>query len=307
MPGAWSGEVGAGCALPVDCRGGLLCLGGTCQPPRNVEAFTAVSCAPEPPENPPRAYFSLSQPGDTGEFFRLPFPNDLYDGRVPGLGARGYAAHPRPGAGFLPLDPLGVYLDALAEENTPYGTNPAVFLRFSHEPDFESFRRPGAVRLYDLTPSNESADGTQGPKEIRRRWWATGWGNRFLCWNNLVVRPNNWAEPLKPNHTYAMVVTDAITTSGDAETGVLPEPMGRDTDFAAIVGPIRPVDPVLGAAWDVYAPLRLLISDIQEGRLSTEPERVGQTVIGGTLFTVGDPQTRARGFTGQCPARWCLF
>ncbi len=81
-----SGDVGADCTTAADCFAGLACNEKKCGPPLpgmpsfGGSLWQGVQCDAPNPDNV-HAYFEVpgvnDPPGVTGDFFRLPFPNDV--------------------------------------------------------------------------------------------------------------------------------------------------------------------------------------------------------------------------------------
>ncbi|HEX2874355.1 MAG TPA: hypothetical protein VHP33_24040, partial [Polyangiaceae bacterium] len=128
-----TGDVGAECASSGDCFGGLGCFQNTCAvAPPGVPPFGqpwgGVECT-KPVDADVKAYFEV--PGavgaDEGDFFRLPFPTDVRkDGDTLDL-----SNFPTPGSSLLGVDPVQLYVDAVTENDSGWGTYPTVLFRFS--------------------------------------------------------------------------------------------------------------------------------------------------------------------------------
>lgn len=250
---AGTGDLGVACAQTSDCRGGLLCVARSCQAFLTVKPWEGAKC-PEEKDLPPKIHFRVPRAGDSGDdFYRLPFPNDIRkkNGKVSLTG------HPRPGARFLPFDPVERYFEAIEAESTGFGTNQAVFFRFSRDPNFDSIKKAGGVAIYNITPGSPEYGLALG-----HSWHANTGGGRYICPRFMVVRHWYWdrarrqgyADPLRPGTTYAVVLGRVITDAAGAT-------MEPDDDFKAMLAGNPPAGPELAAAWQAYAPLRAWIAD----------------------------------------------
>jgi len=179
------------------------------------------------------------------DFYRLPFPNDIRkrNGRINMQG------HPRPGSSLvLSFDIVDRYITAIEADSTGFGTNQAVYLRFSRDPQLATLSLSGAVALVDITPGSPDYGHT---KSIT--WAESNPPTEYLCNRHMMIRPA-FGQPLRPGTTYAAIVRQTATdTDGHA--------FGQDADFAAMLTASAPVDPDLAAAWAAYAPLRLYFGD----------------------------------------------
>jgi hypothetical protein len=280
LPGG-SADLNAACESSIDCLAGFGCgvpldgegVGAVCLPPGQAEIpeFEGVSCQGDSStlDPPLRMYFEI--PGsDSGEFYRLPFPNDarLVAGR-PDL-----AAHPTPGLVPLGFDAVRTYADAVTASQDGFGLNQSVLMRFSGRLDFASLMAGGE------SPTHYLVDITPGSNEYNQLqpvfWQAATAGNKYICHNWLAMRPST-GRPLNANTTYAAIVTgQARGEDGSA--------LVADDHFAAMLSGNRPSG-TLGAPWDVYEPLRDWMRD-QE--ISTVE------IVGAAVFTTGDPRAVTR-------------
>lgn len=278
---AGEGDVGTACEGITDCLAGLLCQPTNADP--NVKA-----CSPLDPTNlpsavwtglecPPEAagavsYFRVPRGADDGDFFRLPFPNDVR------RTATGLDLHGFPSAGDLfgiGVDFVGSYAMTASQDLTGFATNPVVYFRFSR-PYVGASKE--SILLFDIT------QGTPEYGKALSRAWGVSSGSvtRYVCENWINVRTNS-GEPLLPNHTYAALLTTGITTS----TG---EAFSRDTDFAALLAGAAPSDPALSKAYGDYAPLRTFLASPQAaGKVSPD------AVLNAAVFTTQDPTTLIKG------------
>jgi hypothetical protein len=179
------------------------------------------------------------------DFYRLPFPNDIrkHNGRISLQG------HPRPGVNFLlGFDVVDRYIRAIEADSTGFGTNQAVYLRFSRDPDVTTFNQAGAVALVDITPGSPDYGHT---KSIT--WTEGNPATAYLCNRHMMIRPA-FGQPLRPGTTYAAILRQTVhDTSGNA--------FGQDPDFTAMLASSAPADADLAAAWPAYAPLRSYLGD----------------------------------------------
>ena len=240
-----TGDLGAACSKASDCMGGLICSLGKCQTFETIEPWQGAVCPPPPATAGARVIFDVPQPGDTSEdFYRLPYPNDI---RKSG-GKLSLAGHPRPGARYLPFDPVQSYIDLAEQDLTGFGTNPTIYFRFTTNPTAVSAQMPGVVSLVNVTATSPEYGMTREilPPEVR-----TGKGF-YVCAPYLIVHPV-WGNPLRPGETYAAVIRQGLTD----DTGAA---FQRDDDFGMLLTPTV-TSTGLGAAWAAYAPFRQWIGD----------------------------------------------
>ncbi len=271
------GDVGADCATAGDCFAGLTCAAGKCgltpagAPSFGVTNWQGVSCE-SPSAGKVRAFFEV--PGatnpapQTGDFFRLPFPNDV---RIDG-GKLNLDGFPTPGSDLLGFDPVQRYVDAIVASDKAWGTYPTAIFRFSGAINFDTFKPKSGgapVSWVDVTAGTPEYASSSG-----LYWFASGPRTKYVCDNWLGVRRPQGA-PLVPGHTYAVWVT----TDGKSEKN---EAIERSTQLAALLGPSAPSDPVLAKAHTAYAPFRAYLSD-----KAIDPA----TILNATVITAGDVRT----------------
>jgi hypothetical protein len=259
-------DVGGACTTSADCFGGLACASKVCAPlppsnggsPLGLPSWKGVDCAEE--TGPTQAYFRVPRGKDDGDFFRLPFPNDVRrkDGH-PSLGG-----FPSPGADLLGFDVVDRYLRDVERTATGFTTYPTITMRFSGEFDFDSLRAEGALHWVEF-----DASGVGTP--VGFAWGATTGRSAYVCPNSLSARPYP-GEPLQPGHTYAFIVT---TKAVDAKK----QPIAIAPDLAALLDPAVPTDPALAAVHPSYKVLRDYAPTV--GGASK--------IVNATVFTVGDP------------------
>jgi predicted esterase len=288
-----TGDWGAACSTSADCFAGLVCWSGACaiaplggDGPVFGEPWPGVECD-EPVETGVKAYFEV--PGaagaDEGDFFRLPFPTDV---RRAGnkLDLSGF---PTPGDKLLGVDPVQLYVDAITENDSGWGTYPTVIFRFSGPFLFGTFARD-AVQFIDVT------EPAQGRNVGWQRFYTDGRSN-YVCDNFVAVQPPT-GSPLEPGHTYAVyIVSEAngltllergeqhedpaenCSIDGADGTPVCDVPVGRSQNMAAVLAAAVPADPALKAAHGAFSPLRAYLA--AKGLPTAN-------VLTASVFTVGE-------------------
>ena len=237
-------DVGGACKKSGDCFGGLACADGVCAtlppnpsgpPPLGLPTWKGETCADDP--GPVKAYFRVPRGTGDGDFYRLPFPNDI---RTKG-GHPDLTGHPSPGPYMLGFDPVDRYLRDVEQSADGFSTYPTAIFRFSGNVDFESLKAAGVVRLVDVTPAGSGDDLGYG-------WSATTARGKYVCENALFLRVSTGA-PLLPAHTYAAIITTGVK---DAKANLV----AKSDDLTAVMGATAPADPTLAVAWAAYKPLR---------------------------------------------------
>ncbi len=279
---AGEGDLGSACQGVTDCLAGLLCQPSaadpsmrTCSPldPTNLPSsiWTGLACPPE--AEAAVAYFRVPRGTDDGDFFRLPFPNDVRRLST-GLDLSGF-----PSSGDLlgiGVDFVGSYVAAASQDLGGFATNPVIYFRFSRP---YAGANASTVHLVDITPGTPEFG-----LPLSREWGvSSGKVTRYVCENWLNIRTNVGA-PLLPNHTYAAILTDKITTN----TG---EAFARDADLEALLAPSAPAEPALAKAHADYAPLRALLADPDALARSKIPD----SILNAAVFTTQDPSTLIKG------------
>lgn len=285
-----SGDLGAECTNSTDCLGGLACMAGECTPtPADVPSFGVpnferVACE-EPSSGNVRAYFEVPGAEDALEwdFFRLPFPNDLYlVNGSPDLGD-----FPTPGSALLGIDPVRIYLDEIEAHHNGWGTEPKVIFRFSGPIDHTSFtsdeaKREGRVRFVDVTMGIDEDE--RDPDAGWSVYYTTGRSNT-VCHNWFgVSRP--LGAPLRAGHTYAVL----LTTGGRDING---KSIRRSDNLTALLGASEPDDPVLADAYAAYLPLRNYLQS-DDGNASGRLNLDASQVLNASVITVHDHQQTMR-------------
>jgi hypothetical protein len=236
-------DVGGSCMTGSDCFGGLACVSGMCAPlppgmlpPLGVPGWTGAACVDDP--GPVTAYFRVPRGSGDGDFFRLPFPNDIR------RGANGHptlSGFPTPGADLLGYDVVDRYVKDVEQNADGFSAYPTVTMRFSAGIDFKSLETSGAVRYIDVTPGGSGND-------LGFSWSTTTGRSAYVCANWLGIRPYGGA-PLTPGGTYAVFITTLTRTAGGG-------PVARAADLDALLGASAPADTALTAAYAAYKPLR---------------------------------------------------
>ena len=259
-------DVGGTCKKSGDCFGGLACADGVCTPlppnpngppPLGLPTWKGETCADDP--GPVKAYFRVPRGTGDGDFYRLPFPNDIRTKN----GHPDLTGHPSPGPYLLGFDPVDRYLRDVESSADGFSTYPTAIFRFSGNVDFESLKGANVVRLVDVTPAGDGADLGYG-------WSATTSRGKYVCENALFMRVATGA-PLLPGHTYAAIIS---TAAKDTKAN----PVVRSDDFTAVMGATAPGDATLAAAWAQYKPLRDWAV-----KMTVDPS----TILTAAVFTTG--------------------
>ncbi|HEY1694522.1 MAG TPA: hypothetical protein VGG39_20270 [Polyangiaceae bacterium] len=260
------GDVGAACGSSADCYGGLACTSGTCQslpvgsPPYGVPTWAGTACTD--PSGPTQAYFRVPRGSGDGDFYRLPFPNDVRnDG-----GKISLSGHPTPGNGVLGFDVVARYIADLEATVDGFSTYPTIYFRFSAGVDIDgTLKAPQAVRFTDITDPANPVDQSFG-------WVATTDRDAYICNNYMAIRPAQ-GSPLVPGHRYAALLASSVLDGNE-------KPIQQSSDLAALLAATPPTDTTLLSHWPKYAPLRTWL----------EGQGLGpSSVLNATVFTVGHP------------------
>ncbi len=259
-------DVGGTCASSADCFGGLVCANKTCAPARSgsglppigVPTWKGADCTDVPGQT--TAYFRVPRGTDDGDFYRLPFPNDV---RMKG-GHPDLSGHPSPGTELLGFDPVDRYLRDVEKNADGFTSYPTIFFRFSAQVDFDSLKKDGALKFVDVT--------TGAGNDLGFYWSATTGRTSYVCNNSVSVRPSV-GEPLKPGHTYAMIITNVIVDSKKSSVKV-------SDDLSALLGASTPTDAALATPYAAYKPLR---------DWAASKSFALSSILNVALFTVGHP------------------
>ncbi len=261
-----TGDVGAKCGSSADCYGGLICTAGYCQalppgsPPYGLPTWPGETCTDPPGAT--QAYFRVPRGSNDGDFYRLPFPNDVRND----AGKISLSGHPTPGSDLLGFDVVARYLADIEATVDGFSTYPTVFFRFSAAVDINgTLKATGAVRWLDITTPTS-------PVDLALSWSATTDRNAYICNNWMAIRPPKGA-PLAPGHTYAVLLASSVRDANGM-------PIQVPSDLAALLAPTAPGDATLAPQWTKYAPLRAWA--VGQGVAVT-------TILDATMFTVGHP------------------
>ncbi|HEY8039370.1 MAG TPA: hypothetical protein VIF15_06230 [Polyangiaceae bacterium] len=262
-------DVGGACNTSADCYGGLGCSGGVCEPypsqdgglsPVGIPTWVGEACAD--PTGPTQAYFRIPRGSGDGDFYRLPFPNDVRND----AGKISLAGHPTPGPALLGYDVVDRWLRDLEATVDGFSTYPTVYFRFSAGVDLNgTLKAPGALRFVDVTvPAT--------PVALPFGWVATTDRNSYICNNWMGIRPPR-GFTLTPGHVYAIVIMNSVLDGTN-------QPIQPSPDLSAMLAVEAPSDPVLAKQWPKYAPLRAW---------AQAAGVAGTSILNATVFTVGHP------------------
>jgi hypothetical protein len=253
-------DMGGVCAKSGDCYGGLLCASKVCaQPPPGPPplALPSFQVACEAETGPALAHFRVPRGDADGDYFRLPFPNDI---RKKGskLDLTGF---PTPGSDLLGFDLVDRWARYLEQTGTGWSVYPTVTFRFSAELNFDSLNEKGATKLVDISLGEGN--------DVGHDWSGTTGRTAYVCPNAVSFRPQRGV-PLKMGHTYAALITNLAKAKDGAAVQVSP-------DLSAILGASDPGG-ALKDAYLAYAPLRVWAA--------TKSFNLG-SLINAAVFTVG--------------------
>jgi len=286
------------CTTSADCLSGLACTGGICSttppgaPSFGLPQWQGVTCD-APSTSTVRAYFEVpgvtDPAGQAGDFFRLPFPNDILS-----MGGKlDLTGFPTPGKELLGFDPVQLYIDALVKNDQHWGSYPTVIFRFSGGLDYGSFQGKNGSNPVNWV------DITNGAPEYGRSsglgWYYSGGRTNYVCDNWFGVRRPK-GRPLVPGHTYAVW----LTTAGVDHNG---KPIERSLQLSKLLSNNgAPSDAKLAQAYTAYQPFRDYLTD-----QSIDPATIlNATVI--TASTVRDPMATIAKTIDYMPAptakRW---
>jgi hypothetical protein len=293
-----TGDLGDVCRVDLDCLAGLHCIADdrgdrSCESPPvfagdggiggelppSIPFWPGVECTTETGETEPAtSFFRVPRGAGDGDFYRLPFPNDIRrtsDGLT-------LADHPTVGS-TVAVDVLGQIIAAAEEDLDGFATNPVIYFRFSRPYEWDGIGEH--LLLLDITPG--SPDYNRGT--LGRSWLTTsGAITRYICPNWVAIRRAH-GSPLRPGTTYAAIVLQGVRASadhgGDAFT--------RDADLDALLSDTAPSDAALADAWDAYEPLRAWLADPD----NTEVTAPG--ILNAAVFTTQDPRTSIPAMRGE--------
>ena len=270
-------DMGDACQGHGDCFNGLLCNSqDVCGFGSFGIGFTPwAGRGPDcegPDDGAPRPYFELPRGDGPVEFFRVPWPTDA---RMRGgvLDMTGFAT---PGRGLLDFDPVQRLLDALTADSAGFSTEPTAFFRFSTPIAFATVTSK-TVRFVNVDPQSP-----QYGWGLSYGWTVTDGGGRYICPRYVAVRPA-WSSPLLPGTTYAVILTNGITSNA----GV---PLARDADFDLMMAETAPTDPIELSAWEAHAKLRTFLADEEKAGELTDA-----AVVAAAVFTTRDVEALPAG------------
>jgi hypothetical protein len=262
------GNVGGPCKTANDCLAGLACIDGSCDPVGPSDGGVPIAVPTWPGETcvdvsgPTQAYFRVPRGTDDGDFYRLPFPNDV---RVSG-GKVSLKGHPTPGSALLGFDVVDRWLRDLEATVDGFSTFPTVFFRFSATVDIGgTLKAKGAVQFIDITNAAK-------PVALGFEWVANTNRGAYICDNWVGVKPPA-GQPLTPGHTYAVVIASTVKDMNGAA-------VQSSTDLQALLAASAPSDATLATAWNQYAPLRAWAAAAGVSAAS---------ILDAAQFTVGHP------------------
>ncbi len=206
-----------------------------------IAALGFALCACD--DSAPNARFVVPGGATAGEFYDLPFPNDL---RRTETGALDLSEFPTNAL-------LVQQMRTAASELDGFGLSSAIYARFDGALDPESLPTPAAsvepaASVYLVNVDPDSADrGTRTPIIATFRVAPT----QTLGGNHLVVRPYP-GFPLDEGTTYALVVTTRVRGESGGSIGIAP-------DMAKLTG--NAIDPQIVHARAVYQPLLDLLDE----------------------------------------------
>ncbi len=262
------GDLGKTCVNAADCFAGLSCASNRCislpamdgePPPPVPPTWVGAMCPDE--ESPPEtaeAIFELPTASPThGDFFRLPYPNDIRRS-ADGLDLSGF---PSPAG-----TPGGPVIDAyvgVTEALNGFSPSSAIHFRFTHEPK---------IGLADLQLVNLDT----GNDHSSKRYIATSGGrfSKYMCPFWVAVSPNT-GDPFAPGTTYAAIVKSSAVPA-DSAVGAS---FARSDELEMLLAASDPGG-AASAAWKAYAPLRDWIAS--EGVDAS-------SILNAAVFTTAEP------------------
>lgn len=267
------GDLGKTCTNSADCFAGLSCASARCvslpamdgePPPPLPPTWPGVMCPDE--ETPPsqaEAIFELPSADDAhGDFFRLPYPNDIRR-TSSGIDLSGF---PIPDG--TPAAPVIAEYVKVTENLEGFSPSSTVHFRFTHEPK---------IGLADIQLVNLDTGSDHGS----RRYLATSGGrfSKYMCPFWAAVAPNT-GDPLAPGTTYAAIIKSSVVPA-KAEDGAS---FARSETLSALLAEVDPGGE-RSAPWRAYAPLRNWIA-----AQSVD----ASTILNAAVFTTSEPATVAQ-------------
>ena len=268
-------DYGQSCTDTSECVAPLTCsipppeVGGigepTCFFPTEI-IMPGAECADLVEDGPLEAYFDIPRGEPLGEFYRLPFPNDI---RRSGDGID-MSGHYNPGRQYVGGDLVDLYLDSVSGMQG-FSTNPTVYFRTSTILDFGSVTgadESSTLHFYNIDPGSPGYG-----RRLPMSWFIQPNQQKFICDNSIQVR-SSWAAPLDHGTTYAAWLTTGIR----GRNGETPS---ASSDFIAMLEGNAPGGD-LDNAWTTYQPLRDFFAD-------AETPFDGSDVVSAAVFTTHDP------------------
>lgn len=225
-----------------------------------------VVCTPEP-TGPVEAVFVLPTGAEGEGFFDLPWPSDVRRTAEGTIDMTGFPTRRNP---FVQR-----YLDAMTERLDGFGTNGAVYFRFSRTIDAgalperpeQSLEDGAAVFLVDVDPDSPDV-GTRHPIALHFQDCPT----RFWSAHTLAIRPV-YGLPLASDRTYAAVVTTGLNSADG-------EPFARSADLEAVLAgeSDAAVDAIYGPALDALEAAGVTRDAILSLAVFTTQDATGETI-----------------------------
>ncbi len=262
---AGTGLDGESCEASDNCAFGYSCNEwNVCS---EFPKWNGVACESDESAQDPNITFRLSG-GDaqTGDFFRLPFPNSARNNS----GHVDYSTFPGLDSMGAPGETLAKYTNLLSTSQQGFSPNATITTRFSFPVDFPTLKFGGSsanFRFVDLTVGDPGYGLSP-----RSRFFATGGRDKYVCSNYLSIRPSE-GTPLREGHTYAAVFFKGLKTTDGRDFTAAP-------DLVPLLQSTPPENAIYASAWTRHQPLRQWLRDEDLAR---------DDVIGATVFTVGSP------------------
>lgn len=203
--------------------------------------------APDEPGSTTVAHFTVPRQGVEAEFFTLPWPNDIRMDTDGTVNLQGFPANSAL---------VSFYLSVFDQEIRGWGTNAAVYFRFSASLDASSLPATAAETLgpdasaYLVDVDPDSPDyATRVPVQVT---YSTSAGE-YIGSNHLVLRPIA-GFTLREATTYAALLGRGVRDSDG-------QPLRKDMDFVHVMRDTPVEETALEAAWLAYAPLRAYLAD----------------------------------------------
>ncbi len=238
--------------------------------PLLVIIFTIASsgCSNEE-EGGTHFYFRVSESSQDIDFYDIPFPNDL---RLKEDGNLDLSNFPNPDQVSI----LSNYLDIIATNTRGFGTNAAIFFRFTAPLDEGSLPQEPAETITFDSPVflvnidiNSLNRGTRIPLQIRFQEK----GMIYQPENILTALPV-YGFPLEPATTYAVVITNRVKDKGGSN-------IQSPVEFKRVKNELPCGNARTAEAIEIYRPLFDFLKD--EGKVNKKD------VAAATVFTTQDP------------------